>query len=221
MPNEAPRTKLVRKTAKIVLVGHQVRDQDHDLVLDRQRQRDHDEHQPEVRPHQAHRAPEGVGHRAVEQVDERADQGGSVATIRPGMTRNSAATAPSTTRITSASSSRIQGSVASTRLTGWASGCAPPRRPGARACRCRRSAPAWRRRRTTTPASDSSPRWSTAISVNQVLWNASRPKITRAGTMTRPGSSRAVRHAMDEQLEGVERVAGRDGDAGQAGLERS
>ena len=33
--------------------------------------------------------------------------------------------------------------------------------------------------------------------MNQVLWNASRPKITSAGTSTRAGSSFAVRTAME------------------------
>ena len=38
--------------------------------------------------------------------------------------------------------------------------------------------------------------------MNQVLWNASRPKITRAGTSTRAGSSRPVRQAMESSSRG-------------------
>ena len=38
--------------------------------------------------------------------------------------------------------------------------------------------------------------------MNQVLWIASRPKITRAGTSTRAGSSRPVRHAIESSSRG-------------------
>src|ERR1700733_570855 len=66
--------KVGEEDGEDVLVGDDVGNEDHELVLYGQGQGDHDEDDPKVRPHQTHRAPEGVGDRTLEQVDEGAHQ---------------------------------------------------------------------------------------------------------------------------------------------------